>query len=535
MRSGIISPEVLRRALAEQDANPDKRLGDILIELGAVKNDDIINFLGQQLGIPFMDLRDASIDTELVKHLPANFLEENVVIPIRREGGKVLLAMADPLDVVAMDEVSMAMNSGVIPVLAPAEQIIERVRALRGDEVRTSPRAEQKEPLEGEVELKEEAEPLDALIARAYRLSAADFHIAPRENDARIRFRIHGVTYDAAIIAREMYNKLLSRFLQLMGWKEDRLSIFSEGRYKGTMQGRDVYFGASVLPTAYGARIALRLLNLEAKEQELSELGFPDELKRDLDDLIHRPYGFVVFAGPPGSGRTATMNAVIRNMTSAEKIIFVFESQRKFPLKGVAHLQLPDGGLSKKWLQCVLSQLPDVLVFGELYGGEDVKLAVEAVLSGCLVVGSIHAYDSVAALTRLLHSEIDTTLLSTALSGIVAQRLVRVLCPSCKEGYSPSPDDLKRLNLTQEQSIVLFRPRGCTQCFHTGYAGRTGIYEVLRMKEGIKDLILKGSSPAAILNAAVTSGMMTMKPSAIRKVREGITSEQELSRILPRD
>lgn len=536
VRSGMISPEVLRRALSEQDANPDKRLGDILIEMGAVKNDDIINFLGQQLGIPFMDLQDAVIDDELVKHLPANFLEENAVLPLRREGGKVLLAMADPLDVVAMDEVSMAMNSGVIPVLAPAEQIIERVRALRGGEVRAAAaHAEQKEPLEGEVELMEESEPLDALIMRAYRLSAADFHIAPRENDARIRFRIQGVTYDVALITREMYEKLVSRFLQFMNWNSEKLAAFSEGRYKGVLRGKDVYLGVSTLPTVYGARIALRLLNLEAKEQELGELGFPDEMKRDLDELVHRPYGFVVFSGPPGSGRTATMNAVIRSMVSAEKIIFVFESQRKFPVKGVAHLKMPDEGLSKKWLQGVLSQLPDVLVFGELYGGEDVQLAVEAVLSGCLVIGSIHAYDSVAALIRLLHSDVDSTLLSTALSGIVAQRLVRILCPACKESYAPSADDLRHLNLPAEQVNMLCRPRGCAQCFHTGYSGRTGIYEVLRMKEGIRDLILKGSSPAAILNAAVTSGMMTMKPAAVRKVKEGLTSEQELLRILPRD
>ncbi len=535
VRSGMISQDVLRRALVEQEQHPEKRLGDILIEMGSVKNDDIINFLGKQLGIPFMDLSSAQIDEELVKHLPANFLEENVVLPIRREGGKVLVAMADPLDVVAMDEVSMAMNSGVMPVLAPAEQIIELVRKLRGGEVRAAASAEQKEPLEGEVMLKEESAPLDALIVRAYRLSAADFHIAPRENDARIRFRIHGVTYDVALITREVYDQLISRFLQLMNWSVNQLSSYAEGRYKGMLRGRDVYVGVSTLLTPHGARITFRLLNLEAKENELSELGFPDELKKDLEELVHRPYGFVVFSGPPGSGRTATVNAVVRGMASPEKIIFVFESLRKFPIKGVAHIKVPEEGLSKKWLQGVLSQLPDVLVFGELHGKDDVELAVDAVLSGCLVIGSIHAYDSVAALTRLLHSGADNMLLSTALSGIVGQRLVRVLCPACKESYAPSTDELRRLNLPEEHGIVFYRPRGCAQCLHTGYIGRSGIYEIFRMKEGTKDLILKGASPAAILNSAVTSGMVSLKTAAVRKLKEGVTSEQEILRILPRD
>ena len=538
VRSGIISQDVLRRALRLQEESQDKRLGDILVEMGAVKDDDIINFLGKQLGIPYLDLTTTSIDEQLIKRIPADFLEKNLVLPVRREGGKILLAMADPLDVVAMDEVSMATNSGVIPVLAPSEQIKDVLGRLRGEVVHAVEMAESsgqsRDPLEGEVVIREEADPLDTLILRAYRLQAADFHVAPREFDARIRFRIHGVTYDVAIITRDMYQRLLSRFLQLMNWTEEKLSVFAEGRYKGALQGQDIYLGASTLPTAHGARIAFRLLNLEAKEHEISELGFPDELRKELEELIHRPHGFVVFAGPPGSGRTATVNGVIRDMTSPEKIIFVFESPRKFPVKGVAHLKVPEDGLTRAWLRGILSQLPDVLVFGEIQGREEVRLAVEAVLSGCLVISTLHAQDSGAALTRLFHMGVDATLLTSALTGIVSQRLIRLLCPACKESYPPAAEDLKRLNIT-EKGIAFYKPRGCAKCMHTGYSGRTAIYEILRMKEGIKDQILKGSSPAAIMNSAVTSGMITLKTSAIRKVREGITSEHELYRVMPRD
>lgn len=551
VRSGVLTRETLNRALYLQEEMPEKRLGDILIEMGAVSTEQIANVVGQQLGIPYMDLSDIAPDPVLVQSIPMDLLIEHQVVPLRKEKERILLAMADPLDVVAQDEISMATNSGVIPVLSPAEQISGILERLKKEPL-PAQAAEEKEPEEAkkaEQELillsspmaaEKSVKLLETLILRAYRLKAADFHIAPRETDARVRYRLNGMTYDMTILKQEAYEDVLSQLTELLKWKPHDMNSPLEGKFVGEIQGTSVNLGVSTFPTASGTRLAFRLLNLPEGMQDVKSRGMANEQMEELNELLERPSGLLLFAGIPGSGRNSTLNTCLQTLAGPERIIFALESQRRVPVKGISYLSLSALQSENTWdtLSAILSQLPDVLAIGEVSNKAKAVLALDASLSGCLVLGTIYAQDCVSAIMRLLHLDVEPRLLCSTLSGVVAQKLLRLLCPRCKTPYLPDSDELQKIGAppgNASKGLTLYNPKGCRECFHTGYSGRTGLFEVLKMKDGIREQILKGSPAQSILVHAEHSGMVTMKARGLRLVREGLTSERELFRVVPRD
>ena len=557
-----VPPERIEEALAAQRGEQaGARLGEILVRLRAASEDQVLRALAAQLDLPFVAVIDAAgIPAELVKQVPINFAKQARVLPLGRSGEQVRVAVADPLDTAAQDNLSVLLGAPLAPEVAAPAVIVDAINAVYD---RTADRHDRiMEDLEGTEdlesvahELEEPADLLEAddeapiirlvnsLLFRAVKERASDIHINPEEKDISVRFRIDGVLREVIRPPKRFQASIASRIKIMGGLNIAEKRLPQDGRIRIKIAGRDVDVRLSTIPTAHGERIVMRLLDKSAVLLDLAELGFEDWQLEIMDGLVTRSHGIVLVTGPTGSGKTTTLYGALAKINSPDLNILTIEDPIEIQLRGVGQVQVnPKIELTfANGLRSFLRQDPDVIMVGEIRDLDTAEIAIQASLTGHLVLSTIHTNDAAGAITRLADMGVQPFLVASSLVGVLAQRLVRVLCPHCKEAYVPSQEELDQASITPAtleragHPTHLYRASGCPACQHTGYQGRTGIYELMLIDDDLRQLILKNVDSSTIKRKAVEHGMMTLLEHGAYKVAQGVTTAAEVLSVTAED
>lgn len=544
-----LTEEQLEQALAVQRERKIK-LGDALVQLKFLRAEDILKALSIQLGFPYENKIDVeSISPDLVTNLPINYAKQNEVLPLRKEGDSLIVAIADPTNFYALDDLRMLFGCDIKPVIASSYEIVNAINAVYN---KTSGAGEEmvSELTEAEEIADEFNEPVDlldatdeapiirlvnSLLFRAVKQKASDIHIEPFERDLLVRFRINGILYDIIKPPKRAQSAIISRvkIMSQLNIAEKRLP--QDGRIRIKIAGKDIDIRVSTVPTSHGESVVMRLLDASAVLLDLDTLGLIGRHLDTVNSLIHRKNGIVLVTGPTGSGKTTTLYSCLSKINSRELKILTIEDPVEYQLPGVNQVQInPKIDLTfAAGLRSFLRQDPDVIMVGEIRDKETAEIAIQASLTGHLVFSTLHTNDAASSITRLVEMGIEPFLVSSSIAGIIAQRLVRTVCRDCARKYVPEEEELNGIGLTLAdlQGRQIFRPVGCPNCMETGYTGRIGIYEIMLVTDEIRNELMKGSDASTIKKIAVAQGMKTLRDDAASKVIAGMTTIAEVLRV----
>jgi type IV pilus assembly protein PilB len=558
VKAGLVTNEQLAEATAAQ-RNQGGRVGSHLVNLGHLEENQLVDFLSRHFGVPSVDLRTIEIDDAVLNIIPADVARKYTVLPVSKTGARVTIAMIDPTNVFAMDDIKFMTGYDVEPVVASEP-------ALRGaiDRYYGSTHAVElkrvMDSLEGQVEqdlevLEEEEEvDLEALeegaedapvvrlvnivMTDAIKRGASDIHIEPYEKELRVRYRIDGVLYEMMNPPLKLKEAIISRtkIMSKLDIAEKRLPQDGRIKIKTRVLGRakDLDFRVSVLPTLFGEKIVLRLLDKDNLNLDLTKLGFEAESLRVFENAILQPYGMVLVTGPTGSGKTNTLYSALSRLNNHDVNILTAEDPVEFNLHGVNQVQMKEQiGLNfAAALRSFLRQDPDIILVGEIRDFETAEVAIKAAMTGHLVLSTLHTNDAPSTVNRLMNMGVEPFLVATSVHCVVAQRLVRRICRSCKEPVQSSPAALMNIGFSEAEAstLQLFRGKGCDRCSNTGYKGRTGLYEVMAIGEEVRELILAGASAYELRQKALQQGMLSLRQSGLDKIRTGVTTVEEVMR-----
>jgi type IV pilus assembly protein PilB len=546
VEAGLISASQLQQALQVQ-RQTGERLGRVLVSLGLVTEQDILNTLEMQLGIPQINLAE-NLDIQLIRNFPEALLRRHRVVPVKKEGNRLLVAMSDPLNVVAFDDLRLATGLEISPVLAKEQEIddaLKKAFTLSGlekafTEVPAGTEAAEMQVLDLAAERPEGSEgPLvrlvNSLIVQAVNEKASDIHIEPQEKKVLVRFRRDGLLREVMTLSPQIRLPLVSRVKIMAGMDIAEKRLPQDGRIQIKLGGRNIDLRVSSMPTIFGEKIVLRILDKSVGIMPIDELGFEEyNLSRFLN-LLRHAYGMVLITGPTGSGKTTTLYAVLNRLRSPELNIVTIEDPVEYVLEGINQTQVNvKAGLTfASGLRSILRQDPDVIMVGEIRDRETAEIAVRAASTGHLVFSTLHTNDAAGALTRLIEMGVEPFLVASSVLGVVAQRLVRVLCPYCRQKYSPAPDAAERMFMgaSPADELTLYAPGRCARCDQTGYRGRVSIQEVLNVTGSIRNLVNLKFPADEIKRQAIKEGMVTLQQDGINKARRGLTSIQEVMRV----
>ena len=551
LESGKVSKDKLDKVLTIQ-LNNTEGLGRRLVDLGLVSEVVLLETLSESLDIPFVSLKDVPQQTIVLESLSEKFMRQYKFVPLSLDENVLTIALSDPYDIYACDAVRMATNYEVKINLAREEEILDAVGKLFNTDTTSMGRIVEdigkngKDDLsiddEGDVDhLKDLASEapvirlVNLLITRAIEMRASDIHLEPFEGDFKVRYRIDGVLHDMEAPPRRLQAAVISRLKIMAKLNIAERRLPQDGRIKLRVLGKEIDFRVSTLPTMFGESVVLRILDRESVVPDLEKLGFPDYDLIKFRDLINRPYGIILVTGPTGSGKTTTLYAALGEINSPEKKIITVEDPIEYQLGGVNQVQVKAGiGLSfANILRSILRQDPDVIMIGEIRDAETAEIAIHSALTGHLVFSTLHTNDAAGAVTRLLEMGMENYLISSSLLGIMAQRLVRVICPDCKEAYTPEMGVMEEMGVSQSEvkENPIFKGAGCEKCSHTGFLGRKGIYELLLMNDDIRELILEKAPSNVIKEKGRSQGMQTLREAGWHKVKEGISTISEVLRV----
>jgi type IV pilus assembly protein PilB len=557
---GLITPEQLARALAEQKGTTEK-LGGVLVRLGLLTEDQLIGFLSRQYGIPSITLSQLDIDPEVLRLVPPQIARKYEVLPVKRVGNTLTLAMADPTNVFAVDDVAFMTNLQVLPVVASQASIRQAIeRNYEGQssaftDVLTELTADavdvevlEDEEAGGKVdvfELKESADEapvvklVNMVLVDAIQKGASDVHWEPYEKVFRIRFRIDGVLHEMLTPPKRLEAAIISRLKIMANLDIAERRLPQDGRIKLRYRGREIDFRVSTLPTIFGEKAVLRILDREALKLDLTQLGFEPWALEQFQAAIRQPYGMILITGPTGSGKTTTLYSAIHTINAPDVNILTAEDPVEYNLKGVNQVQVNEavGRTFAAALRAFLRQDPDVILVGETRDLETAQIAIRAALTGHLVFSTLHTNDSPSTIARLVDMGIPPFLVASSLLLVVAQRLGRRVCKDCREPYEADEDSLVPYGHqpTGRGRRTLYRGQGCRACNFTGMKGRVALYEVMPVTSEIRDLILRGASTGEIRAAAQSQGMKTLRQAGLTKVLEGVTTVEEVLRVTVAD
>lgn len=549
VEANLITKEQLEKALAQQ-RRTGERLGKVLVREGFVKEQDIINVLEFQLGISQVSLPPGSCNRELAKLLPETLARRHQAVPVRLEGNRLVVAMADPLNVMAIDDLRLATGCEIVPAIATEAEINRALDECYGGQpaVEEPPAGEAEAGMAAQAEvydLDRQAAPsgaeapavrlVNSLLQQALRERASDIHIEPQAEEIRVRYRVDGALRPVTTIPKGYHASLVSR-IKIMGAMdiaEKRLP--QDGRVQIRVGGREVDLRVSTLPTIFGEKVVIRLLDKSAMFLSLDELGFlPATLER-YRQLIRRSYGMILVTGPTGSGKTTTLYATLREINTPEKNIITIEDPVEYVLEGINQIRVnPKAGLTfASGLRSILRQDPDVIMVGEIRDRETAEIAIRSANTGHLVLSTMHTNDAAGAVTRLIDMGVEPFLVASSVTGVVAQRLVRTLCRQCRRPYAVPERAEERLILGEppDTPLTLYRPVGCPACGGTGYFGRMAIQEVMPVTSSLRRLILAKASGEEIARQAVAEGMVPLWQDGLAKVRQGLTTLEEVRRV----
>jgi general secretion pathway protein E len=555
VEQGTITEAILEKARERQ--RDGRRLGDVLQEMGAVDGRTWAETLAKHFGLPFVEqLPQDENPQEWVEQLPINFAKRHQILPVGRDGDTVLLATADPTALGPIDDVRVLLHHPVRVVVAPGPVIVDAINRVY--DLASGSASELMDGLDEErldlvaTELEEPRDLLDAddeapiirlvnsLLFQAVKDRASDIHIEPFERDLTVRFRIDGVLYDIISPPKRFQPIVISRVKVMAGLNIAEKRLPQDGRIRIKLAGKDVDIRVSTVPTAYGERVVMRLLDRSATILELDELGLVGEKQHKVSHLITQSHGIILVTGPTGSGKTTTLYAALSKINTTDKNIITIEDPIEYQLHGVGQIQVnPKIELTfASGLRSVLRQDPDVIMVGEIRDVETAKIAIQAALTGHLVFSTLHTNDSCGAVTRLLDMGIEPFLVSSSVIAVMAQRLVRRVCSSCREAYRPGMEELRQLNLTSdrlEDRTVYRSGKGCAECKQTGYRGRTGIHELLVVDDDVRNLIMRAADSATIRRAAQAKGMNSLREDGAEKMLAGVTTAEEVLRVTQED
>jgi type IV pilus assembly protein PilB len=557
---GYITPEQLSSAIDAQRGLPTpEALGDTLVSMGYLSQRDKWRSLAEQWGVEFVDLESFPVDPDVVKLVGQEICRRYKAIPISRSHGRVVVAMREPNDIYAIDALRLIMGVDVEPVLAEEEDILGAIsrhyandastrdavssmlKDIDLDNVEMAAKSDAGDDVSVEQlrELVEEAPIVrlaNAIIGQAVSDGASDIHIEPSRDGLRARYRVDGILHEAMKLPKKAQSSLISRIKIMADMDIAEKRAPQDGRISLMIDGKQWDFRVSTLPSAFGEKVVMRILDKSAISIGLHRLGIMPKTLEQFENLIQRTYGIILVTGPTGSGKSTTLYSVLSKLNSTEKNILTIEDPVEYELPGLTQVGVnPKAGLTfAAGLRCMLRQDPNIIMVGEIRDGETALIAVEAALTGHLVLSTLHTNDAPGAIARLLDMEVEPFLISSAVVGVLAQRLVRQICPRCKVSYQPPMDAVRRLGLSTEttQGVKFYRGRGCDHCKGTGYKGRTGIYELMAVNDEIRDFALQRASSHKIREAAIRNNMITLKSDATEKVLLGITTLEETLRVI---
>jgi general secretion pathway protein E/type IV pilus assembly protein PilB len=527
-----------------------RRLDSTLVEMGIVNEEDSLKALAEALGLTFVELQTVEVDRALLARFPTSAVFRHAILPLSRQNGKVRVATSDPFNLEAINELSALSGFRLDPVLARRDDVLQRIKeylGVGGDTINELVSRNAEEGIEVLDEGGDEGGELAAiaqsasvirlvneLLMEALELMASDVHIEPQENGLTIRFRVDGMLriqpvppeinqFYAAIVTRL---KIMSR----LNIAEKRLP--QDGRIKLKVSGREIDVRVSIIPMLYGEGVVLRLLDKERMKFDLATIGMPEEVLKKLRELISMPHGILLVTGPTGSGKTTTLYGALNAIKNPTTKIITVEDPVEYHTPGISQIQVHSkiGLTFAAGLRSILRHDPDVILIGEIRDGETAQSAIQASLTGHLVFSTLHTNDAAGAFTRLVDMGVEPYLVASTIEGVLAQRLVRRLCPKCKEPYRPKPETIPS-DFPEPFPEQLWRPVGCRACRETGYSGRTGVYELLITDAAVRRMCVDRASAGDILAHGLKAGMETLRHNGFDKARAGLTSVEEVSRI----
>lgn len=546
IKLGKITEEQLAEALKQQkkleNHGHSEVLGQILVDMSFCTQEDIAYAIAKNTGTVFFSLSSYPVDIEAMSLISHEASQKYKALAIGFEQDRLQVAMMNPNDLIALDDLRILTGYEIQPVVIPDRELTEAIKKYTQDSV-VDQEKEYINEIRQEEESLEDEKPAVQLANQIFNLAvgagASDIHIEPQEVMLRVRFRIDGVLHEIMQHPSRLHATLTSRIKVLGGMNIAERRIPQDGRITLKIDGKTIDVRVASLPSAYGEKLTLRLLDRSSRLITLSELGFPDTHLKSYTETIQKPYGFILITGPTGSGKSTTLYASLAKLNSIDKNIITLEDPIERRMNGINQIQMNTkaGMTFASGLRSILRNDPDIIMVGEIRDFETARIAVESALTGHLVLSTLHTNDAVGAISRLGDMGVEKYLTSSALVGVVAQRLMRKLCPNCKKTYVLSRDEVMKtipdLPLEDnEQEVTLYQPRGCMLCNQTGYRGRVGIYEFMKVDETIQRMIMTGASSNELNKYAVENGMITMRMDGLIKVRKGISSLQELLRVI---
>jgi type IV pilus assembly protein PilB len=547
VEKGLITEEQCQHALDIQKKT-GRRLGEAIIELGFVKEEELLQVLSKQMALPHIWLRKGLIDPKIINIISAEKARLHKIIPMFRIKNNLILATSDPQAIFVIDEIEEATGLAVQPVLTRSNDIDKAIEEYYGGSVEIPDYignfdeeaihlVESKAQYDFQkIEEMSEGSPIinlvNMIILRAIRDKASDIHIEPDKKRLRIRYRVDGILYEAVTQKIDYHPAVVSRLKVMANLDIAERRMPQDGRIQVVVEGRTVDLRFSSMPGILGEKIVLRILDKRNAILDLNHLGFSEEALSTVKRFIKRPFGLILVTGPTGSGKTTTLYAAINYLNSLEKNIVTIEDPVEYQMEIINQNQVKDStGLTfSVILRHTLRQDPDIIMVGEIRDKETAEIAIQASLTGHMVLSTLHTNDSPSAITRLLDMGIEPYLISSSLTGVIAQRLVRTICPKCKVLYYPSTTILERYGWKEERHLQLAKGKGCPECYDSGYKGRMGLYELLEVTEDVQSLTLANPSLEEIRRHLKGKGNITMEIEGVKRVREQLTTFEEVSR-----
>ncbi|RMF94216.1 MAG: type II secretion system protein GspE [Candidatus Schekmanbacteria bacterium] len=547
--------EIISPADDSKKSDSESLIGRI-VDAGISSEREVLMHLSRVFGYPYIEnIGEDEIDTEILKKIPLSYLKNMNAVPLKSENGNIRIALADPFQINVIDDLSLFLETPSVPVFSPRASIIEAINKFYSrDSANTEEMIKEldtdydSDVLASLSSLSEEPRDLldvaneapiikfvNTILFQAVKERASDIHIEPFDKELRVRYRIDGILYNTLSLPRKYHAAVISRIKIMADLDIAEKRLPQDGRIKIKIAEHFIDLRVSVIPTSFGERVVMRLLDRTSVLIDMDDLGLDAENYQILNDFINRPNGIILVTGPTGSGKTTTLYSALTRVNTPEKNIITIEDPVEYQLFGIGQIQVnPKIDLTfASGLRSILRQDPDIVMVGEIRDVETAEISIHASLTGHLVLSTLHTNDSAGAVTRLLDMGIEPFLIASSLCGVIAQRLVRVLCPDCKEEYEPDDDELNNIGLSRSmlKNGKIYRGKGCPSCLNMGYKGRIGIFEIMKIDDSIKKLILERADSTTIRNEAIRKGMKLLKDDGIKKVIDGITTIEEVLRV----
>ena len=554
IQAGLITKAQLDKALEEQKRSGGL-IGSNLIKLGYLNEETLLQFLSKQYGFPAIDMSKVEVAPELLRLIPPEVVQKHKVLPVSRAASTLVVATADPTNYLVIDDIKFLTGYNIDVVVAEEGALKEAINRYYDQSASLMDVMNDLQDMDLEVVDDEEEVNLEELekstaeapvvklvnliLTEAITKLASDIHIEPYEKNFRVRYRIDGVLYEIMNPPLRLKNAIISRIKIMSNLDIAERRLPQDGRIKLKRGGKEMDFRVSVLPTLFGEKIVLRLLDKSALQLDMTKLGFETQALKDFQDAIYMPYGMVLVTGPTGSGKTTTLYSALSDLNKVTSNISTAEDPVEYNLGGINQVQMHEEiGLNfASALRSFLRQDPDIIMVGEIRDFETAEIAIKAALTGHLVLSTLHTNDAPSTIHRLLNMGVEPFLVSSSVNLILAQRLARKICNECKEEVATPPDTLVDMGMSLETAhgTTVYQGKGCDKCNDAGYKGRIALYEVMPLKDELKELILEGASAAEFKRAAREHGMRTLRESGLQKVLEGVTTVEEVMRVTAAD